>query len=332
MIVAPFPFTSLPKVSRAEIAAARAARGLPIDAFARALAAVIDADVTIAVRRARPAERAAMTGVVAAFSPVDHDALYVAEAEAALARELVLRALKQPPGRIVDPARAASGELHGAFAAVVLAAARRVTSAPLRVVGVSAGAIEPGGTTAWLAVTVAGATFDARVTFPGAFPPAPRIDELPIALPIVAAECLATRGELESLRAGDVLVPPRLQPLGRVALVAPRAERGVAADLAEGGRLVLRTSAPSTAHPWDMVDPNAPLEAALDAPVVVRVELGAVEMPARAWAELADGDVITLGKKLGEHAVLRVGGVEVARGELVQVDGEYGIRIVGLSR
>ena len=64
------------------------------------------------------------------------------------------------------------------------------------------------------------------------------------------------------------------------------------------------------------------------APVVVRVELGTVEMRAREWAELAPGDVIALGRRVGDPAVLRVGGVELARGELVLVDGEYAVRIV----
>jgi hypothetical protein len=176
MIVAPFSSATLPKVTRAEIAAQRAAHGLPLVAFATALSAVVDADVTITLRRARPAERSEMTGVAAVFATVDHDArdrdardtdaLFIAEAEPALAREIVMRALKQPPTRIADPSKAASGELHGAFAAVLLAAARKTNAPPLRVVAVSAGAIEPRGTTAWLSVTIAGATFDARFTFP----------------------------------------------------------------------------------------------------------------------------------------------------------------------
>jgi flagellar motor switch/type III secretory pathway protein FliN len=69
-------------------------------------------------------------------------------------------------------------------------------------------------------------------------------------------------------------------------------------------------------------------EALEDAPLVVRVELGSVEMKAGEWAALVPGDVVALGRRLGEPALLRVGGVEVARGELVQVDGEYGVRIV----
>jgi flagellar motor switch/type III secretory pathway protein FliN len=55
-------------------------------------------------------------------------------------------------------------------------------------------------------------------------------------------------------------------------------------------------------------------------------------MTAREWTELAIGDIVALGRKLGDPAVLRVGGVELARGELVQVDGEYAVRIVARSK
>ena len=65
-----------------------------------------------------------------------------------------------------------------------------------------------------------------------------------------------------------------------------------------------------------------------DVPVVVRVEIGMVQLPAREWAKLSTGDVLTLGKRIGEHVVLRVAGEEVARGELVEVEGEIGVRIV----
>ncbi len=75
-------------------------------------------------------------------------------------------------------------------------------------------------------------------------------------------------------------------------------------------------------------DAAATLEALEDAPVVVRVEIGVVEMKASAWADLAPGDVVTLGRKIGDPVVLRAGGVAVARGELVVVDGECGVRIL----
>jgi flagellar motor switch/type III secretory pathway protein FliN len=55
--------------------------------------------------------------------------------------------------------------------------------------------------------------------------------------------------------------------------------------------------------------------------------MGAVTMPAREWAGLAPGDVIALGKRVSEPVVLRVAGLEVARGELVDIEGELGVRI-----
>jgi flagellar motor switch/type III secretory pathway protein FliN len=77
-------------------------------------------------------------------------------------------------------------------------------------------------------------------------------------------------------------------------------------------------------------DPDAgeALVAAIgDVPVVVRVEIGEATLPAREWAALARGDVIALGRRVGDRVVLRVGGVPVARGELVEIDGEVGVRV-----
>ena len=68
-------------------------------------------------------------------------------------------------------------------------------------------------------------------------------------------------------------------------------------------------------------------DAVLEAPVVVRVELGQVSMPASDWAKLRPGDVIETGQRIAEPVVLRIAGRAVARGELVDVDGELGVRI-----
>lgn len=70
--------------------------------------------------------------------------------------------------------------------------------------------------------------------------------------------------------------------------------------------------------------------AALDAPLVVRVELGSVSLSAREWAALEAGDVIETGQRVSEPVVLRCAGREVARGELVEVEGQVGVRITEL--
>jgi flagellar motor switch protein FliM len=74
-------------------------------------------------------------------------------------------------------------------------------------------------------------------------------------------------------------------------------------------------------------DRPATPEAILEAPVVVRVELGSVTMTAREWSLLGTGDVIAVGRRVSEPVILRIAGMEVARGELVDIEGELGVRI-----
>ncbi len=77
-------------------------------------------------------------------------------------------------------------------------------------------------------------------------------------------------------------------------------------------------------------DTDALIEAVGEVPVVVRVEIGVAEMRAREWASVAKGDVIALGRRVGDPVMLRVGGLLMARGELVDVDGEVGVRVLEL--
>jgi flagellar motor switch/type III secretory pathway protein FliN len=70
--------------------------------------------------------------------------------------------------------------------------------------------------------------------------------------------------------------------------------------------------------------------AVLEAPIVVRLELGSVSMSARNWAELRPGDVIETGQRIAEPVLLRAGDRVLARGELVNVDGELGVRVLEL--
>jgi flagellar motor switch protein FliM len=74
-------------------------------------------------------------------------------------------------------------------------------------------------------------------------------------------------------------------------------------------------------------DSTATSDVVLDAPLVVRVELGAVTLTAREWAALRPGDVIELGRRVSEPVVLRIAGILVAQGELVDIEGELGVRI-----
>ena len=67
-------------------------------------------------------------------------------------------------------------------------------------------------------------------------------------------------------------------------------------------------------------------------PLVVRVEVGVLRMLVRDWLRLRPGDVIQTGHRIAEPVVLRVAGQEIGRGELVNVEGELGVRIRELTK
>ena len=62
-------------------------------------------------------------------------------------------------------------------------------------------------------------------------------------------------------------------------------------------------------------------------PLEVAVELGRVQFAAAHVLGLGVGDVLTLDRPVGDVVDLRVGGHLLARGELVDVDGEAGVRL-----
>lgn len=67
----------------------------------------------------------------------------------------------------------------------------------------------------------------------------------------------------------------------------------------------------------------------VDLPLVVR--FGRAVMPLRALADLGPGSVIDMGRSPDEPVELLVGDRLVARGEVVIVGGNYGVRITELT-
>jgi len=81
-------------------------------------------------------------------------------------------------------------------------------------------------------------------------------------------------------------------------------------------------------------DPSAPGGGAAmspaDVPVTLAVELGRINLPLRRLADLKPGDVIELGRHAREPVELTSGGRLIARGELVQIDTELGVRVLSV--
>ena len=71
-------------------------------------------------------------------------------------------------------------------------------------------------------------------------------------------------------------------------------------------------------------------ELATDLEIPLAIVAGDVSVSARSLLELAPGQVLSLGRSLGGPVELRAGARTLARGELVEVEGELGVRITEL--
>lgn len=108
--------------------------------------------------------------------------------------------------------------------------------------------------------------------------------------------------------------------------------------LSGGGRVTLTAPmqhdpSPREAHP---VNPPPDSSAApgpvapTDVPVTLTVELGRISLPLGRLADLKPGDVLDLGRHSREPVELTSNGRLVARGELVLIDTELGVRVTNV--
>jgi type III secretion system YscQ/HrcQ family protein len=178
------------------------------------------------------------------------------------------------------------------------------------------------------------ATAQIPPTLPDLAPSLAELGDVPIALGLVVAAAALDRAEHAALGPGDAWLAGagwwiNRELCGRAVLAAPDAENGISVELLPGGGMVVRGRERIALEVDTMSEEmsEAVGDAALDAPLVVRVELGSVSMTAREWARLRPGDVIEIGQRIAEPVTLRIAGRAVARGELVDVEGELGVRV-----
>jgi len=79
------------------------------------------------------------------------------------------------------------------------------------------------------------------------------------------------------------------------------------------------------------VDAGADLGRLADVPVELAVELGRTRMTIEQTLELGPGSVVSLNRLAGEPVDLLVNGKPIARGEVVVIDEEFGLRITDVS-
>ena len=69
----------------------------------------------------------------------------------------------------------------------------------------------------------------------------------------------------------------------------------------------------------------------LDIPVQLSLEVGSTEQTVEQILALAQGSVIELNRKAGEPLDVKVNGTLIARGEVVESQGKYGIRVIEIA-
>lgn len=259
-------------------------------------------------------------------------------AEPALAAFLAARVLRRAEP-LADPSEPLSPALSGLIAALAVETGRR-SGLALTLLG--APPIGEEALIAELTLLLEGRPYSLSLyvvgseAMPISEPGLERLGTLPLKLPLVIGSVALDRRELLGLERGGALLFGAGASVdsggaGYGVLVAPHSERGIVAVLQGDGRLVLGEAIEARLSVErdkpDSVEGETLTDVLLDTPVVVRVELGAVSMSAREWARLGPGDVIETAQRIAEPVVLRIAGREVGRGELVNVEGQIGVRI-----
>ena len=87
------------------------------------------------------------------------------------------------------------------------------------------------------------------------------------------------------------------------------------------------TTAPAEAAGADTPE----LERLYDVPVELAVEIGRTQMTIRETLALGPGSIVTLNRLAGEPVDLLVNGKPIARGEVVVIDEEFGLRVTEVT-
>jgi hypothetical protein len=133
-------------------------------------------------------------------------------------------------------------------------------------------------------------------------------------LPIVVGRCALPRASAARLAVRDVVT---IEPCLELALGAG----GIGLEAAPGA-VEARVATGYVPRGMAIVD---------DASLEVTVRLGAIRMSLRQLGELAIGQILPLGQPLAGPYEIHAAGRVVGRGELVDIDGELGVRIVSIA-
>ena len=152
------------------------------------------------------------------------------------------------------------------------------------------------------------------------------------------ARSVSSRLDREVLCSGGVEHAPPSDPDERFAVSLDFAD-GVKTTLAIAFSPTLQnlmTAPPAAPDPGDQAEPAAPaagsktpptMELLLDVELPVSISFGRTELPLKEVLKLTTGSIVELNRAVNEPVEILVNHCLVARGEVVVVDGNYGVRV-----
>lgn len=360
--VRPFPLAELPRVARAQLAATRLVLArLPLGPGREwpAACAAVGGAVTLtltevyavparelpahtrgaAVRLALPGQRWALAVVDPQLGPrLARAALGLGDAELGAPRPL-MRAEEGALEFLVAALAGDAAEVVGVAGESTLAALGDALGDAQVAVAQARVTTPVGDGWARLVVPDAARLGAEPVRDPAAlWARAGRLGDAQVALRLEVGRTAVAASDLAGIAAGDVILFERFGVRdARGGPVTLRLGRGGFPARLDGETLTIVNHYRLNPGASTMeLDPSQKPDAAStdqllrELPVEVVCELGRVTMSGRELVELGPGAVVPVGRPLSGPVDLTVGGRVVARGELVDVDGEIGVRITQL--
>jgi hypothetical protein len=146
------------------------------------------------------------------------------------------------------------------------------------------------------------------------------LDGVVVTLPVVLTWARLDPSSLADLKPRDVIIATR-RDSAEVELRVARG--GIRAGLARTtGRITVLSS-----YRRGIMDETLGDDATID----LAISVGDVRMSVRSLMELRPGQVLELGRPVGSAVELRIGPKVVGRGELVDVEGDVGVRVLSID-
>lgn len=171
------------------------------------------------------------------------------------------------------------------------------------------------------------------------------VERIPMTLIALAGELYLNRSDLDSLQFGDVVLLDRCDLYrqrcdwsGSVDMVIDGGKRAVwrctvgvqKLQIVSISRYEERVMGKGETQTFGNTEELTKL--AGDVPVEVTVEIARFTLALEEIGALRAGEILSTGCPIGERVTLRVGGRVIASGELVDVEGDVGVRILSTSK